>query len=428
MTVTSAPRATERLRWLDTARLLSALMILGIHWLHACYNVGVLGHGHPSDFVMAYHSNTGGLRMFDQILVAGTDHHVSTWLSNVIGLLGGFGWEAVSALILISGFSLALAQGNKVLTRDQWITWLGKRAKRILVPFYLVAFFFMTLYFVALAVLHHAHGGTAAVIAEKLATQFHTPLLGVIMSHIVLVDPYNTDWTAEFFAPAWWFIPAILLAYVAYPFARSASRAASGVPLLIGSAVLSIATYWLAVHGYLVLESWYEIVLQESFNFCLGIVVANFWVGPHRQAFERAISGPLAFGIAFAAFVAGNVANWTTEFRPVSSILFGPALVVMLIIIAKQLEHMPHADKLSRIDPYDLYLVHQPFAFPVVLVLSHVLHGYTVSIGWIVFVLVASAASMVLTRVQQPFYAVRRSAPASVSAVRVKPREEVASS
>jgi hypothetical protein len=392
----------DRLLWLSIARVLCALMILGIHWLRASYYVGLFGSGDPVNLVMEYQGQSGGLQLFHYVLIAGTGLSLTTWLTNVIGILGGFGWEAVSALILISGFSLTIAQRGKSLDHQGWLSWYGKRAKRILVPFYLVAVPFLTLFVCAIVVLSHAHGNVATVLNAKLLSHFHTPPLGVIISHLFLFDPYAYQWNADFFAPAWWFIPAILLAYVAYPFIWTGSRFRGGIPLLAGTALLTTASYMLSNAGILVNEGWYYIVLHESFNFTLGVVIAGVWLGEGRSALEDLMSDPRAFAVAFLIFVLGNIANWTTSLRPIASMLYGPSLVLMIVFLAKRLETRRFSPALTSVDSYDLYLVHQPFAFPIALAAKVLLHGYAVFIGWFLFVAVASIAARILARVQRP--------------------------
>jgi peptidoglycan/LPS O-acetylase OafA/YrhL len=423
---TAGPRA-ERLVWLDVTRVLCALMILGIHWLRACYNAGLFGAGDRVNLVMDYQGHSGGLRLFHYVLIAGTAGHLSTWLTNLIGLLGGFGWEAVDALILISGFSLAISQGSKSLAPGQWLGWYGKRAKRILIPFYCVAFFFLALYLLAAYVLPEMHSRLAAAFDAKLLSQFHTPVLGVIISHIFLFDPYNRDWSADFFAPAWWFIPAILLAYAVYPFVRSASRVCNGIPLLIATALISAASFAAADAGLLTNETWYYILLQESFNFSLGVVVAGIWLGPRRGVLERALGDPRVLAIACAVFVLGNIANWSSHARPIASMLYGPSLVVVLVFLGTWLARSRHARLLTSVDAYDLYLVHQPFAFPIAIVAKTVLHSYAVFVGWFIFVAVAMAASKVLSIVQSWFFTARQVAVNRPLPGRKATREEAAS-
>jgi hypothetical protein len=177
------------MQWLDLTRMLCAVMILGIHWLRATYKVGLFGAGDPVNLVMNYQQQSGGFRLFHYVLLAGPGASFAGWLTNAIGLLGGFGWEAVSALVLVSGFSLALSQRGKTLDTAGWFAWYGKRARRILVPFYLVAIPFLAFCAVAVAILPHLHEPLAAVLDAKLLSQFHTPPLGVLLSHVVLLDP-----------------------------------------------------------------------------------------------------------------------------------------------------------------------------------------------------------------------------------------------
>jgi len=294
------------------------------------------------------------------------------------------------------------------MTVHGWVAWYEKRAKRILLPFYVVAFAFLALYGIAFAALPHLGSHVAAVADAKLRGQFSTPPLGVVLSHTLLFDPFARDWSADFFAPAWWFIPAILLAYVLYPFAWNAARIARGIPLLLTAALVSVAAFSLSDAGVLINETWYYIVLQESFNFCLGIVLGGVWLGTGRDALNRFLGDGRVASAAFVVFVLGNVANWSPDVRPVASMLYGPSLVVVLVFLSKQLERRPNvARALTRVDPYDLYLVHQPFAFPIALVAGAVLHGYAVFIGWFVFVAVAIGASNVLTAVQSRIAAAR---------------------
>jgi hypothetical protein len=379
-------------------------MILGFHWLRAGYQLGLFGQS-GFKLIMSYQWNTAGFQLFRDVFIAGVDAKLSTWLTNIIGILGGFGWEAVSAFILISGFSLAVSQGEKSLGFSDWLTWYRKRAARVLVPFYLVALPCLALAACAIVVLHYAHGSVAATLETKLHSQFHTSLLGVGLSHVFLFDPFEPQWTPNFFVPAWWFIPAILLAYVTYPFVRRASRIKHGVPLLAVSAVITMLGYVGTNAGVLTNEFWYFIIVHESFNFSLGVVTANLWLGAGRPALERAINSPGVFVGAFVVFVLGNLCDWSTETRPIASMLFGPSLALMLAFVAKRLEAWHHAKKLLSVDPYDLYLVHQPFAYPIALASKVFFHSYAVFFGWFIFVAVASVASRVLTVAQRSFHA-----------------------
>jgi peptidoglycan/LPS O-acetylase OafA/YrhL len=396
--------ASERLVWLDLSRVVCAIMILGIHWLHASYNVGLFGAGAPVNLVENYQYQNVGWHFFDYVLIGGTAPLLSTWLTNIMGLLGGFGWEAVSALIVISGFSLAISQRSKVLARGEWLAWFDKRARRILIPFYLIALPFLAVCAIALLVLPHLPGHVAAAFDAKLHSQFHTHALGAILSHTILIDPWGFEGTADFVAPAWWFVPAILVAYMIYPLLRGASRVKHGLPLLAGAAVVSCAAFEAANLGWLANETWYYIALQELFNFSLGIVLAQVWLRPGRATLERVIANPGLVAAAFVVFVLGNVANWTTAYRPFASMLYGPSLVLMIVYVSKLLERTRAARALTSLDPYDLYLVHQPFAFPIALAAKLAFHSYAVFVGWFAFLAVAAAATKVLTAAQQALF------------------------
>lgn len=391
----------QRIDWLDFTRFLCAFMILGIHWLRACFKTGLFGVGEKNVLVDGYQGQTIGLGMLPHVLIAGSAPTLPVWLSNLVGLLGGFGWEAVSALIIVSGFSLSLSLGTKSLDLAQWLDWLAKRAKRILVPFYLIALPFLAAYFLLLLVVPKFHGSFAHGIDKKLHELFHTPLLGVLMSHIALFDPFQRQGIASFFAPAWWFVPAILVAYASYPFLIWIARR-NEMALFFGSAALSIATYALVERNILIDESWYYIVLQESFNFSLGILAGKAWLTTsRREAIERVLRPWYAFPVGLAMFALGNVANWSSSTRPIASIFFGPGLLLMLVAISMYAQKSALAHVARKIDSYDIYLVHQPFAFPIALAGRFLFNEYAIFVGMFAFYAIAILAAMLLGNVRR---------------------------
>ena len=412
----SPPPSGERLYWLDVTRVLAALMVAGIHWLREAYRVGLFGAGRPTSIVMDTQEHTGGAAaLAHSVLIAGTGPSLAVWLTNLMGLLGAFGWEAVSAMIVISGFSLTLAQRNASLAPAAWWTWFGKRARRILVPYYLIALPILAAGALLVFVLPTIHGTFAANLDAKLLSQFHTPPLGVLLSHLILIDPWGFTWGADFIAPAWWFVPAILLAYAAYPFVRAAARVGGGVPLLVGTACLSILAFSLKERGILENETWYYIVLQESFDFSLGVVLAFAWMGSGRARLERLMVSPWFALSALAVFALGNVMNWTPQIRPAACLFYGPSCLALLVVVAKLLERRRIARVLTSFDAYDLYLVHQPFAFPIALVAKALFHSYGVFLGWFVFLGVAAVATKAVSAAQRAIFAAasaRRSSPA----------------
>jgi peptidoglycan/LPS O-acetylase OafA/YrhL len=373
-------------------------MILGIHWLRACYYVKLFGHEGVPNLAVGYQGQTIGLSMLPYVLIAGTAPSASVWLTNIIGLLGGFGWEGVSALILLSGFSLTVALNGRT---PNWRAWLKKRAARILIPFYLVAIPFLAAYVALLAILPRVHRAFALSLDSKLHSLLHTPPVGVVLSHTLLFDPFARQWQADFFAPAWWFIPAILLAYAAYPALLAAARRYHPLLLLFVAAAISVTSYALVSARALYNETWYFIVMQELFNFTLGIVIGNAWLQPStRLLIERRIFSAPAALTALALFVAGNIANWSPTTRPFASILYGPSLVVILAYLSKPLARTFVA-RFAGTDAYDLYLVHQPFAFPVALGARALFHSTAVFFGWFAFVAISIGAALVLGYVKR---------------------------
>jgi hypothetical protein len=398
----SASFISGRLLWLDIVRVLCALEILGIHWLRACYKVGLFGANDPVSLVINYQGHNDVARMLPHVLIAGTGLTAAALSTDVVGLLGGFGWEGVSALVIVSGFSLTIAMKGRSLTYLGWRNWLKKRIVRIVVPFYLIAVPFLASYVVLFALSGHIQGRFAAAIHHKLLTTLDTPPLGIFLSHTLLLDPFSRQWQAQFFAPAWWFIPAIILAYLAFPLILRLSRRIGPAPLLIGAGVVSMVSYHLANIGVFVNESSYYIVMQECFNFALGIVVGELWQRTtSRPRLERLLFARSTLLAALFLFVMGNIANWSQPGRLFASMLYGPGLALLLGGLAKRIEGWRAMRIVRKIDAYDLYLVHQPFAFPLALAAKLVVPTYAVFCGWFLFLFVAATAAAALARAER---------------------------
>jgi hypothetical protein len=60
---------------------------------------------------------------------------------------------------------------------------------------------------------------------------------------------------------------------------------------------------------------------------------------------------------------------------------------------------------LTSFDAYDLYLVHQPFAFPIALVAKVLFHSYGAVLGWFVFLGVVAVATKLVTAGQRAIFA-----------------------
>lgn len=136
----------SRLDWLDILRVLCALQIAGIHWLRACLHAGLFANTSLPEsfrnFIWSYQNNNMGFQMlqnFPNYLMLDNQNDLAAGLTNNVGYLFGFGWEALNVFILISGFSLTLKLTDwPKLPVIYWFGWYKQRFRRILFPYYLI--------------------------------------------------------------------------------------------------------------------------------------------------------------------------------------------------------------------------------------------------------------------------------------------------
>jgi hypothetical protein len=292
--------------------------------------------------------------------------------NNLLGLIFGFGWQAVNVFVVISGFSLVLSRAN----RHQKGTWIARRAKRILTPYWLIA---VPLVFLLVGlgwILPYLHHPLALQMQEKLKL-LSTPPAELVASHLLLFNPWETAGIASFLSPAWWFVPAILAAYLAFDlFSRGlqALQARSFLALTFGISVLAA----LGNHAGIlpIKQGWYYILLYEPFLFALGIVCGTLYFNPEtRESFEKTLFSPTALWLGLLMVPLGSALNWL----PATHLLLGSSIYTIGLCIvgahlARKLQTLEIVKPLLRCDPYYLYLMHQPFAYPMAL-LSRALFG-----------------------------------------------------
>ena len=136
----SAPR--ERLIWLDVLRGLCAFEIVGFHWLRAATKVNLYapqsGSRLHENLILTYRGVDGGISgAFQFFTAAGDGSFLHRVLVDTLGVLFGFGWEAVFVFVLLSGASLVLSTSERQM--PSWPKWIYRRAKRILLPYYIIA-------------------------------------------------------------------------------------------------------------------------------------------------------------------------------------------------------------------------------------------------------------------------------------------------
>src|SRR5882724_8311244 len=116
----------------------------------------------------------------------------------VLRLVFGFGHEAVAIFIVLSGYCLMLpvARSANAELRSGFWGYLGRRAFRILPP-YFAALVFSVLLIVVVPVLRH--GGSGTIWDDSLPGVG----LGPIASHLLLVHNWFPAWAYQINGPRW---------------------------------------------------------------------------------------------------------------------------------------------------------------------------------------------------------------------------------
>ncbi|WP_218079971.1 acyltransferase family protein [Anthocerotibacter panamensis] len=376
-------RSQTRLEWLDGLRFLCALEIVLFHWLRACLKAGLFSNsGAPPGFrslVWAYrNSNTA----WDTARYLLLDSHsgLAALLTNTVGLLGGFGWEAVEVFILISGFSLSLSLGNWPQESGYWLKWYQRRLKRVLLPFYWVAGAFLIPFLSLRYGLSQFEVPPFDRIQAQVQALVSTDSVNLLVSHSLLINPWAQQGRASFFAPAWWFVPAIVGAYLAFPWMFWVLKHKGAAVLLGATFLVSMIAYQLLQAGWLIENAWYDILLIEPCLFALGMVLGQKFRAAQQQ-WTQALLTPWALLVALLLVLLGNLLNWFTPTYPLSSLVFTPGLTILGFRLAHLLQRLALFRHLSTVDSYHLYLIHQPFAYPVALGLGYLLGRYTTFFG-----------------------------------------------
>ena len=378
----SASRRASRevLPWLSVLRLLCALEIVGFHWLRANFRLGLFGCAGALNVVADYQDTHLGFRGFAPVLSQACNPHATAVVSEVLGVLFGFGWEAVNVFIVISGFVLALGLPS-VRPGKFWLQWYSRRLARILLPYYKIALPFIT----AFILLLHVPGRSSGVLSRfqaKLSTLFSGGIVSTYLTHVFLIDPTRKHWAVSFFSPAWWFVPAILVAYLCFPLFVTLAEKLGTTALLSISFVITVCAYKLTASGLLVNNAWYFVVLNESFSFSLGVAAGSLWRNPERRdRLQRSIASPRITALGIALVILGNVSNWFHGAYPFSSPLFTIGLCLLGFQVAVHLARIYRIRELASLDAYILYLLHQPLATPLAVLSVMLLHGKSVILG-----------------------------------------------
>jgi peptidoglycan/LPS O-acetylase OafA/YrhL len=408
--------SANRILWIDILRTLCAFEIVGFHWLRAGSKTGAFAAQTPQNLILNYRQLDIGIHgALHSLNVAPSAPPINRMLVDGLGAVFGFGWEAVFVFVLLSGTSLSLSLAGRPRPVS-WLTWIGHRQKRILIPFYLIAGIVSGLMFTALAVTASRSSFAIQEIHNKIAFNIGPDISGIAWSQLLLIDPHTRFWSPVFLAPAWWFVPAILLAYVMFPFYLWLLRRVGRSRFLAIGAVISIFSYEVTVHDHVQDFSWWFIVLNECFNFFLGIVLGCYL--STAQGMERMELALQSRGLIFAAvsvFLAGNLCNLYLITYPISSLLFTGSLTLCGAAFARWISKWDISQLFIRIDSYVLYLLHQPIAFPLI-VLSQLAFGRNAILaGLPVFFAITIFFTMLLSKVFDSLFGKPARVPANSS-------------
>jgi peptidoglycan/LPS O-acetylase OafA/YrhL len=324
-------------------------------------------------------------------------------VNNLIGLVFGYGWEAVNLFVLLSGIGLALGYRPEQAGFSLG-AWYRRRFARILLPYYAVAFP-LILAAEALKWAGDGRGGLLGTLAGKLATKnLPDPLWIELAKHLFLLDPRQDFWVCDFFSPAWWFLPPILVSYLAFPLLHAARRRLGMWPLLALAALLSVLGYRLTQDG-LWEHGPYFVVLHESWNFCLGLCIgAELRTQAGRATWQARLAAPWSLALGAALYVAGNLLSWFHPTHVLASPVFTAGLGLLLGAAAVRLARLAPVRRLVDLaDAYHIYLLHQWLAFPLV-ALTVMLAGtqaraYGFSLGLLVYVAMVLAVVLGFERI-----------------------------
>ncbi|PZO38328.1 MAG: hypothetical protein DCF19_16755 [Pseudanabaena frigida] len=405
--MTQSKPSTSRLEWLDMLRAICAIEIAGHHWLRACMHVNVFSNTNLPEmfrnFLWSYKNNNAGqelINTFPSYLILDGQNTIAAFLTNFMGFLVGFGWEALHVFILMSGFSLSLRlaeyPSNPI---DYWSNWYKKRLKRIIFPYYFVAFILFAGFLCVYIVVNSINFPLFAPVKMQLQEKIGRSWLEILVGHVFLVDPWASGWSTTYISSAWWFILPLLVAYIAFPIYFKVLTKYGGKILLATTFLISASTYLLAPNISLSENRWHYIILFESFNFTLGIFLGHYYtITQDKERLQNLLFHPITTFVGVVLVLVGNLMNWFTITYPFSSLFFTFGLFIVGAKLSRYLLAVPVIQKLKNVDSYTFYLIHQLIAYLFALVLNYVLRGYTPFFGGILYILTVILATSIFAK------------------------------
>jgi len=322
----SLAASRQRLVWVDAARGVAILWIMGVHFISIW--------GPPPQF-------TAYLREFISPHMG-----LNERLANLLMAGLRLGWQGVDIFVVLSGFVLTLSYLSETRHRP-YVSWLARRAVRIY-PMYWAAIIC-----------------TIAMFGWSFRRMsFDWSLIPSRFDIVTHALGLHILWKSTFFSicAAWWFIGLILQLYLAFPIMVRALVKIGNGRFLFGVTAFFLLTR-LAMPQLLAGAEAIEIrgfFGYYALQFGVGMVLARVWAGDGagtlvaRIAEHRALLGGLyVVWILAKCFGLG-------AFLPVP--LATTAIALICINALRRLEGSVLVAALARIGTYsyELYLIHAP--------------------------------------------------------------------
>ena len=404
MASSSERSASDRLVWLDIARVLSAVMILAFHWLRPGYRLGLFGSFQSDHELPVEQRRSAAVSRPVHRGFEPHPQHVVDQHHRHPGRLRLGGGERVH-------FASAAFRSSCVPTRKTsdvagWIAWYcqpcGAHPHPVLLGRASVPHGCSSRHgrFSLRTRLSGTHAGDQARIAiSYLAARRRSEPHHSAGSIRVAMIP-------NFFVPAWWFIPAILLAYVTYPLVRrgQSNRARPAAPRGIGTHHddgLHLVRRVRIEKRIVVLHRYAGVVQLQPGRRRRQSLAQRRTVGTRTRDQQ-----PWSLCRSFCRVRAWQPLQLERRWAPSCEHAFRAEPGTHAGVGGEATRDVAAREQDAR-DRSLRFVSRAPtFAYPIALAAKMFFGGYAVFVGWFVFLTVASIAARILTLVQRPFHAV----------------------
>jgi peptidoglycan/LPS O-acetylase OafA/YrhL len=343
------PAAVKRIDILDFARALAIIHIIMYHYFMEWFKGSFLV---VPDGVIA---NLPRLEVFK-------DGGVIGLVKNIFSFLFVYGFTSVNLFLLLSGFVLTYgllvrsAKGGKM----DWLRFLTKRFKRVLIPFYISVLIGIGFLYLRNFIFPALGGAPAYDIWDCLKLLF----LPFVFYDFTFLQLFNGDY---------WFVPLILQLYLFFPLLYLLLKKLGPWKFLVAVFAVTVVYRFIAAYYldsvpmgvvYPAKNSYYlfSFFLPRLFEFGLGMALA-WWHFNKAHFLDRvACKVCLAAGLVFS--FSGFVLEMYRWGWPFSDLVVAGGLFFLFVGIAKKLDgkrvHGKIMGLISGIS-YEIFLLHHYF-------------------------------------------------------------------